>query len=86
MTPAELYEATRKWWVMGASRAGPRGTHRARLGLQRLRGVVRAVYRIEGWHEADDEALAGDPTCTGKSAFDGTPVTDSPYLHGDVTA
>jgi len=46
MTPNELYEATRKWWIVGKRREN------ALYAVPHYRGLTREVYRIEGWHES----------------------------------
>lgn len=45
-TDRQLYEMTRGWWKAGARR------ERARWAFAVSDGVVRAVYRIEGWEPA----------------------------------
>jgi uncharacterized protein len=46
MSPQELYEATRGFWVIGPRR------DKAELALAIYQGVVREVYRISSWHPA----------------------------------
>ena len=46
MSPLELYEATRGFWVIGPRR------DQAELAMAVYQGVVREVYRIRGWHPA----------------------------------
>lgn len=46
MSPLELYEATRGFWVIGPRR------ERVELALAVYQGIVREVYRIRGWHPA----------------------------------
>ena len=46
MSPQELYEATRGFWVVGPRR------EQAELALAVYQGVVREVYRIRAWHQA----------------------------------
>jgi hypothetical protein len=46
MSPLELYEATRGFWVIGPRR------ERVELALAVYQGVVREVYRIRSWHPA----------------------------------
>jgi hypothetical protein len=46
MSPQELYEATRGFWVVGPRREN------AELALAVYQGVVREVYRIRAWHPA----------------------------------
>ena len=44
MSPFELYDATRSAWVVGPKREG------VELVFAVYEGVVREVYRVEGWH------------------------------------
>ena len=46
MTPAELYEATRGYWVVGSSR------EKAKLAMAVYARVVREVYEIQAWFPA----------------------------------
>jgi hypothetical protein len=46
MSPLELYEATRGFWVIGPRRED------VELALAVYQGVVREVYRIRAWHPA----------------------------------
>ena len=46
MSPLELYEATRGFWVIGPRR------EKAELALAVYQGVVREVYRIRAWYPA----------------------------------
>ena len=46
MSPLELYEATRGFWVIGPRR------EKVELALAVYQGVVREVYRIKAWHPA----------------------------------
>lgn len=50
-------------------------------------GVVRAVYRIEGWDEPTPEDLIQDRNNAGRSAFRGRrdPEMEKRYLHRDVS-
>lgn len=50
ITEAELYEATRGWWVLGPK------ARRAKYALAVNKGVTRGVWRIEYWRER----VAGD--------------------------
>jgi uncharacterized protein len=47
LTPGQLYERTRRYWKANPARHRPRPTH----ALSVARGIVREVYRIEGWEE-----------------------------------
>jgi hypothetical protein len=53
MTPEELYEATRKSWVIGPRREW------VDLALAVYQGIVREVYRVRAWHPADTLANKG---------------------------
>ena len=46
MTPLELYEATRVFWVVGPRKNG------ADYAMAVYQGIVREVYRIEQWYPA----------------------------------
>lgn len=46
ISPAALYEATRGNWVLGSRR------QKARYAFSVYKGVVRQVYRIDGWSTA----------------------------------
>jgi hypothetical protein len=57
----ELYEATRKWWVLGPKRA------RAKYALAVANGIVRGAWRIDEWvprGPGDDGAEADTVTRT----------------------
>jgi hypothetical protein len=74
MSPKELYEATRGFWVIGPRR------DKAELALAIYQGVVREVYRIRSWHPAatlhyatrDAEANRG----SGRWEFEGEIAVD----------
>jgi hypothetical protein len=74
MSPQELYEATRGFWVVGPRR------EKAELALAVYQGVVREVYRIRAWHQAatseyatrDSEANRG----SGRWEFEGEIADD----------
>lgn len=76
-----LYEATRVWWRMGPRR------HRAEYAMAVHGGVVRAVYRIDGWIEPSADDIAGDPIRAGRHGFIGRvdPAMEEAYLFSDVT-
>lgn len=48
MTTTELYEATRKAWVVGANR------DKAKYAIATYRGLTREVYKIEEWYPIGD--------------------------------
>lgn len=45
LTPEMLYERTRRYWKCSPERRRPRPSH----ALAVARGIIREVYRIEGW-------------------------------------
>jgi uncharacterized protein len=47
MSSKEVYEVTRKWWILDKRRKD-----NVDYAFCVYRGIVRAVYRIHGWHEA----------------------------------
>lgn len=71
-TDHQRYEMTRGWWRAGARR------ERAEWAFAVDDGVVRAVYRIDGW----EPARAGN-----RWGFRGRrdPEMEQCYLHGDVS-
>lgn len=58
MSADELYEKTRQWWVMSKSRE-------PQWAFSVYRGIVRAVYRINGWQQ-------GQADLKRRRAFTGT--------------
>lgn len=52
MSPIELYDATRKWWVVGPRR------DTARYAMAVYRGIVREVYEIACWLPAGSTLAA----------------------------
>ena len=48
ITEAELYEATRQFWVLGRRRNG------AKYAVPTYRGLTREVYEIEEWYHSDE--------------------------------
>lgn len=61
ITEAALYEATRKFWVLGQRR------NRAKYVLATYRGLTREVYEIEEWYHSNDR---------NRWAFNGIRVSD----------
>lgn len=47
MTDSELYDATRKSWVVGSRR------EKAKYAIATYRGLTREVYKIENWFQVD---------------------------------
>lgn len=74
MSAAELYEATRKWWV-----ASSRRTQRVEWVFAVYDGVVRAVFRVEEWETWENGKRLGF-----KGALD--PQMEARYLGRDVSA
>lgn len=72
-TDRQLYEITRGWWKAGARR------ERAQWAFAVCDGVVRAVYRINGW----EPARAGN-----RWGFRGhrDPEMEQDYVHRDVSS
>jgi hypothetical protein len=56
MTPAELYESTRRYWVCRPESRRPPPTH----AFSVARGLIREVYRIIRWEE-DPSSTSEDP-------------------------
>jgi len=52
MTPDQLYEATRKWWVLNPDRDPD-------YAFSIFGGVVKAAYRIDGWEQPPREQRVG---------------------------
>ena len=48
MTPEELFESTRGWWKLGPRREN------ADYAFAVSKGVIRAIYKIEGWREREE--------------------------------
>jgi hypothetical protein len=82
ITDAELYRATRWWWKLGKRR------EKAEYAMAVYDGVVRAVYRIEGWKQPTAEIIRDDPPAAGRWGFYGhrDREMEERYLHGDVSA
>ncbi len=77
-----LYEATRVWWRMGSRRL------KADYAMAVHGGVVRAVYKIDGWVKPTEEDIAKDSNRVGRHGFVGhvDPEMEERYLFSDVTA
>ena len=73
MTAAELYEATRGWWVIGPQRRAA-----ARYACAVNKGVIRAVYRIEAWRQRreGDRDWQDDVGKPARWGFDGVPAPE----------
>jgi hypothetical protein len=78
----ELYEVTRGWWRVGAR------ARSARWAFSVAGGLVRAVYRIDGWVEPTAEDVAEDARRAVRLAFVGSRDSEmeARYLGADVTA
>ena len=77
-----LYEATRVWWRMGSRRL------KADYAMAVHGGVVRAVYKIEGWVKPTEKDIAVDPNRVGRYGFVGhvDSQMEERYLFADVTS
>ena len=77
-----LYEATRVWWRVGSRRL------KADYAMAVRGGVVRAVYKIDGWVKPTEEDIAKAPNRLGRHGFVGhvDPEMEERYLFADVTA
>lgn len=77
----ELYRRTRQWWKLDGKRAGTR-----QFGLGVYQGVVRAVYRIEGWEQPSASDIKQRRKRRGRWGFVGSPDPEAEklYLYGDV--
>jgi len=75
MTPEALYKATREWWRMNPHR------HKALWAFAVHNGIVRAVYRIEGWKQDPS------PDRKGRWAFEGVrdPEMEAQYIWTNVS-
>ena len=69
ITPEALYEATRKWWKVGSRRTRPGAQHAPEWAFAVYRGVVRAVYAIEGWEQPTAHAIATGEAPAHRVAF-----------------
>lgn len=88
MGDAELYDVTGRWWKVG-DRARELGSARApEWAMAVSHGVVRAVYRIEGWEQPSQADIDGDPKRAGRWGFRGIPdpAMEALYLHCDVSS
>lgn len=77
-----LYETTRMWW-----RIASRMRRRAEYAMAVHGGVVRAVYRIDGWIEPAEDDIAEAPNRVGRWGFVGhrDKAMEERYLFADVT-
>ena len=82
MSEDALYETTRVWW-----RVGPRRL-KADYAMAVHDGVVRAVYKIDGWVKPTEEDIAEAPNRVGRQGFVGhvDPEMEERYLFADVTS
>lgn len=87
MTDAALYEATRKWWKVGAWARQLGAPSAPEWAMAVFGGVVRALYRIEAWEPATAAEIADDPKRSGRWKFRGRrdAAMEALYLHGDVS-
>ncbi len=56
LTPEQLYERTRRYWHCNPD------NHDAKYAVSVAKGVVREVYRIDGWDPVDLRTEVIDPT------------------------
>jgi hypothetical protein len=88
MLDAELYERTRKWWLLDERRLRKVGEPGVPVWAFAIAGgVVRAVYQITGWLPATPIDVAEDPRREVRWGFCGTPdpKMEERYLFGDVS-
>jgi hypothetical protein len=87
MGDTKLYDATRRWWRVSARACKLGSPHAPDWAMAVSNGVVRAVYRIEGWEQADDVSIADDPKRPGRWGFYGQRdhAMEILYLHRDVS-
>jgi len=78
MTRDQLYEATRKWWVVNPDRDPD-------YALSVFGGVVKAVYRIDDWEQPSLPERVG--RLERRWAFRGVvdPEMEQRYVGSDVT-
>ncbi|HYC76850.1 MAG TPA: hypothetical protein VEI02_04390 [Planctomycetota bacterium] len=74
-----LYEITRGNWALSPTRKD-----RAKFGIAVYRGLVRAVYRIEGWEPA--QARRPDQKRRNRWRFSGQPAVELQHLIGGSVA
>lgn len=58
LTPAELYERTRRYWVCSPERRSPPPTH----AIAVARGLIREIYRIDRWEDYRSWPADRDPS------------------------
>lgn len=87
MSDDELYEATRKWWRIGPQRRQIGTTKAPDWAMAVYGGVVRAVYRIEGWVQPTEADVAQDSSRVGRWGFCGKrdQEMEEIYLYRDVS-
>lgn len=88
MDEEALYVATRQWWRIGAERM-KLGTSRSPVWAMAVyKGVVRAVYRIEGWRPPSANQISADQSLKGRWAFTGELDSEmtARYAGSDVSA
>jgi hypothetical protein len=88
MTDDALYEATRKWWVIGGARQQLGDPGAPQWAMAVYGGIVRAVYRIEAWERPTDDDIAANPSDSDRWGFRGERDLgmEAKYLHGDVSS
>jgi len=87
ISDAALYQKTRAWWKVAKRWTDPTNPRAPQYAFSVAGGVVRAVYRIDGWEEPTEAIIADDERRRGRRAFVGVrdPKMEKRYLWGDVT-
>jgi hypothetical protein len=88
MTDDELFEATRKWWIVGPKKREIGTPSAPQWAMSVYGGIVRAVYQIERWEQPTPEEIAIDPKRIRRWAFRGKRdlEIEEKYLHRDVSS
>lgn len=71
MDPLDLYEATRKWWRIGARKRQVGSPDAPEFAFAVHAGIARAVFRIREWLPAGPEDVEADPRRQGRWSFVG---------------
>lgn len=87
MSDDALYEATRKWWKVGLRKRQLGSSWAPEWAIAVFGGVVRAVYRIDGWEPPTEEDRSRDLNLTNRWGFRGhrDHEMEAAYLHRDVS-
>jgi hypothetical protein len=86
--PDALYEATRGYWIVGASRRERGRAAAPDYAMAVYEGVVRAVYSIDQWYPTPPVDLARGRGSLKRWGFSEEPAPglEARYLFRDVTA